>query len=94
MVSESSKRQTIPDVRCRHGILLHGHLHALPEEPAAPNGLCTPCMEKLGVIEMPPAHRRANPCVKCNALEFARVIPREHTIEAGSAIGTSPRSRR
>lgn len=50
--------------------------------PTAPNGLCEPCMAKLGIIEMPPPRRRAAPCVKCNSLRFVRVIPREHTVRA------------
>lgn len=45
-----------------------------------PNGLCMSCMTQLGVIEMPPALRRASPCLKCNGLTFVRVIPREYTV--------------
>ena|SRR5687768_17116283 len=48
--------------------------------PPEPNGICDPCMHKLGIIEMPPARRRAVPCLKCNGLRFVRVIPREHTV--------------
>jgi len=45
-----------------------------------PNGLCLECMTALGVIEMPPAARRASPCLKCNGLAFVRVVPREYTV--------------
>lgn len=49
---------------------------------AETNGICTKCMDELGIIEMPPARRRSSPCLKCNGLKFIRVIPREHTIHA------------
>ena len=57
------------------------------EEPR-PNGLCTTCMTELGVIEMPPAGRRASPCLKCNGLKFVRVIPREYTMTQGGDWNT------
>jgi len=47
--------------------------------PPAANGICYPCMDTLGIVEMPPPRRRAGPCVKCSGLRFVRVIPREHT---------------
>lgn len=50
-------------------------------QPAQPNGICNDCMDKVGIIEMPPARRPARPCMKCNGMKFVRVIPREYTIK-------------
>lgn len=58
-------------------------------EAAEPNGICTGCMDKLGIIEMPPPRRPAKPCLKCNGLKFVRVIPREHTIGAGGDMNVA-----
>jgi hypothetical protein len=54
-----------------------------------PNGICNECMDRLGIIEMPPARRPARPCAKCNGLKFVRVIPREHTIGAGGDMNVA-----
>jgi len=40
-------------------------------------GMCTPCSNRLGVVVMPPARRRAVPCRGCNGMKFVRAIPRE-----------------
>lgn len=40
-------------------------------------GMCTPCGNRLGVVVMPPARRRALPCRGCNGMKFVRAIPRE-----------------
>lgn len=48
-----------------------------------PNGICNPCMDELGIIEMPPPRRKTAPCLKCNGLKFVRVIPREHSVRPG-----------
>lgn len=50
--------------------------------PPNPNGLCNECMDEIGVVEMPPARRRAGPCLKCNGFKFVRVIPREYTVKS------------
>ncbi len=55
---------------------------------AETNGICTTCMDELGIIEMPPAQRKAGPCLKCNGLKFIRVIPREHSVRAGRDFNT------
>jgi hypothetical protein len=55
---------------------------------AEPNGICVKCMDELGIIEMPPARRKAAPCVKCNGMKFIRVIPREHTVKADRDFNT------
>ena len=53
--------------------------------PSTRTGICDSCMEKLGIVEMPPPRRRASPCSKCNGLKFVRVIPREYTVAEHSA---------
>lgn len=51
--------------------------------------MCTNCMDALGIIEMPPARRKAGPCLKCNGLKFIRVIPREHTVKLDRDFNTA-----
>jgi hypothetical protein len=53
------------------------------------NGICIPCMDELGIVEMPLPRRRNAPCDKCGGLKFVRVIPREHTIKAGGDWNTA-----
>src|SRR5262245_53845411 len=50
------------------------------KDPPEANGICVGCMDKLGIIEMPPPRRSPGPCHKCRGLRFVRVIPREHTV--------------
>lgn len=58
------------------------------ERKPEPNGICTKCMDLLGIIEMPPARRKAAPCVKCNGMKFVRAIPREHTVVTDHELNT------
>jgi hypothetical protein len=50
-----------------------------PEPETVATSICGECRGKLGIIPMPPTRRRAKPCVRCNALRFVRVLPRELT---------------
>jgi len=40
-------------------------------------GMCPQCANRLGVVAMPPARRKAMPCRNCNSMKFVRAIPRE-----------------
>src|ERR1051326_4041891 len=53
-------------------------------------GVCLDCRVALGIAEMPPARRRADPCAKCNGMKFVRVIPREYA-DYWTDTGTFPR---
>ena len=43
--------------------------------------VCVRCLGTLGVVELPPPRRKADPCTRCNGLRFVRVVPREYTAE-------------
>lgn len=49
----------------------------LEEGNDAARGMCSQCSNRLGVIVMPPARRKAIPCRGCNGMKFVRAIPRE-----------------
>ncbi len=49
----------------------------LDDDNDTARGMCTLCSNRLGVIVMPPARRRAIPCRGCNGMKFVRAIPRE-----------------
>jgi hypothetical protein len=49
---------------------------------------CARCAKTIGIIAMPPSRRPPVPCARCNARQFVRVIPREHTSTRVGDINT------
>jgi hypothetical protein len=50
--------------------------------PLSKAGICAMCCTKLGIVPMGEARRPPRPCMRCNAMKFVRVIPRELDQEA------------
>ncbi|HEY4180655.1 MAG TPA: hypothetical protein VGM90_27610 [Kofleriaceae bacterium] len=48
-----------------------------------PLGVCAECSSKLGIVVLPPLTRPPVPCMRCNSLQFVRVIPRESSSTSG-----------
>lgn len=55
----------------------------LEDGPDLAREMCSPCANRVGVVAMPPARRKAIPCRGCNGMKFVRAIPRE--LSAASA---------
>lgn len=53
------------------------------DAPSLARGTCDECAKRIGMVPMPELTRPARPCMRCNGLDFVRVIPRETTSSPG-----------